>query len=65
MHIIFSDECRECNLPDNRCKWIFINDFRDAKSAQFSSKKISTMMWAAVGLGFKSKLIFPKGKNKP
>lgn len=62
MPIIFSDECRVCNLTDNRCKWIFINDFRDANSAQFSSKKISTMMWAAVGLGFKSKLIFPKGK---
>lgn len=60
--IIFSDECRVCNQPDNKERWVLINDFREANCAEYTSYKFSTMMWAPVRIDFKSQLIFPRGK---
>ena len=60
--ILFSDECRVCNLPDNKSRWVLVNDFRESQCAEYSSYKFGTMMWATIGIDFKSKLIFPKGK---
>ena len=60
--IIFSDECRFCQTPDNNCRWIMCNDFREEKCAKYSKYTFGTMAWGAIGLNFKSKLMFPKGK---
>ena len=60
--IVFSDESRFCQSPDNRCIWLRSNDFRESRSAKYSKYTFGTMVWAAIGKGFKSKLIFPKGK---
>ena len=60
--IVFSDECRFCKLPDNSMRWIRSNDFREEKCAKYSKFTFGTMAWGAIGLNFKSKLIFPRGK---
>ena len=60
--ILFSDESRFSNDPDNRMQWIVSNDFRDKVCAQYSKNKITTMVLGCIGMGFKSKLVFPRGK---
>ena len=60
--IVFSDESRFANDPDNRQHWLQSSDFREKRCARQSKYTYSTMVWGAIGLNFKSKLVFPKGK---
>ncbi len=60
--IVFSDESRFANDPDNRQHWLQSSDFREKRCARQSKYTFSTMVWGAIGLNFKSKLVFPKGK---
>ena len=60
--IVFSDECRFANDPDNRQHWLLSDDFREKRCARCSKFSFSTMAWGAIGIDFKSKLVFPQGK---
>ena len=60
LSIIFSDESRFCNDPDNQCHWIRNDDFREEMYAKYEKFKFGTMVWAAIGYGFNSQLIFPQ-----
>ena len=62
LSIIFSDESRFFNVPDNQCHWIRNDDFREEMCAKYEKFKFGTMVWEAIGYGFKSQLIFPRGK---
>ena len=63
--IIFSDESRFCNRPDNLKIWKKKGDACDSFSTiEYSKVIIKTMAWGAIGLNFKSKLYFHrKGVN--
>ena len=60
--ILFSDECRFCNAPDNRSRWIRSNDFREDHCARYKKYTFGTMVWGAIGKNYRSPLVFPKGK---
>lgn len=60
--IVFSDECRFANDPDNRQHWIQSCDFRERRCAQHSKYTFPSMVWGDIGFDFKSNLVFPKGK---
>ena len=58
--IIFSDESRFCNSPDNLLIWRHPDDFSDKVCISSAKKNISVMIWGAIGMNFKSKLYFHK-----
>ena len=57
-NIIFSDESRFCNSPDNLMIWRRKDDYSDETTIEFSKKFIQTMAWAAIGYNFKTDLYF-------
>lgn len=48
--MVFTDESRFVSGPDNRCRWIQSNDFREKMCAQYSKSKFATMIWWLLGL---------------
>lgn len=48
LSIIYSDESRFCNDPDNQCHWIRNDDFRKEMCQSIENFKIGTMVRAAI-----------------
>lgn len=61
-YILFSDECRFCNTPDNHSWWIRSNDFREERCAIYKKYTFGTMVCGSIGKNYQSPLVFPKGK---
>ena len=57
MVIIFSDECRFCLESDGTCVYVRRGQWNSTAYVQKENFPKGTMYWAAVGPGFKSKLI--------
>ena len=55
---IFSDESRICLKPDNSFIWYKRGEMTDDVFNQYSKQELGVMVWAAIGIGYKSKLIF-------
>ena len=59
--IAFSDECRFCQRNDNTWKWYRRNDDTDDVFQQKEKVNKSVMIFAAIGIGFKSNLVIVDG----
>ena len=55
--IIFSDESRICKGPDNRYIWYKRGETDDSCYAEYEKASWGVMVWAAIGVGYKSKLM--------
>ena len=60
-YIIFTDESRFCNSPDNYMCWRKKNDFTESATVQKAKKSLSLMVWGGIGYNFKSQLYFHNG----
>ena len=60
--IIFSDECHFYNVANNTYCWIRTNNFRESRWAQYSKYRFGVMDFGAIGLDFRLKIVFPKGR---
>ena len=59
--ITFSDECRFCQRNDNTWKWYRRNDDSDDVFQHKEKVNKSVMIFAAIGVGFKSHLVIVEG----
>lgn len=59
----FGDKSRFCSDPDNQCHWIPKDKYREEMCAKYEKYKFGATVWATIGYRFKSKLVFPRGKN--
>jgi hypothetical protein len=58
-NLLFSDESRFCKGPDNRWIWRRQGEYEETIFAPADKyAKISIHLWGAVGIGFKSSLVF-------
>lgn len=57
-NLIFSDESRFCMTPDNMCIWYRKNERDDTVFCEKEKFRESIMIYGAIGLGYKSKLVF-------
>ena len=55
---VFSDEARFSFRPDNQKFWIQNDDMSECATTQCRKFPIITMIWAAIGKNYKSKLVF-------
>lgn len=59
--LIFTDESRFCANPDCLRLWRKPNDFSPEVQQECEKFDISTMVWGAIGVDFKSDLVFIEG----
>lgn len=55
--IVFSDESRICLGPDSRFIWYQPGEIADSVFIEHSKAEVGVMVWAAIGLNYKSELI--------
>ena len=56
--LIFSDESRFCANSDSIRIWKKMNDFRPDVQQAYEKFEVGVMVWGAVGINFKSNLVF-------
>lgn len=56
--IVFSDEARFSFRPDHKKWWVQDDDMSVKATTQIRKYPYSTLIWAAIGHNFKSKIIF-------
>jgi hypothetical protein len=59
--VIISDQSRFGLFDDSRRQWIPRGEYPDQSFVSFPKHPQSVMVWAAIGLGYKSPLIFIEG----
>ena len=59
--IVFSDESKFSDCPDNCMLWREPDDYSERTTASYLKREVSTMAWGAIAIDYKSKLYFYKG----